>query len=97
MNNNNMILIIDDILENLQVLGNILEAEGYEVLAASNGAEALAVIQSITQKPSLILLDILMPGLDGFEVCRRLKADPASRAIPVIFISAIGMTEQTIP
>jgi signal transduction histidine kinase len=97
MANNNLILIVDDIQENLQVLGTMLELEGYKVLISSSGAAALDIVRDISQKkPSLILLDVLMPDLDGFEVCRRLKSDPETREIPVIFISAIGMTDHKL-
>jgi len=89
------ILIIDDIPLNLQALGNMLEMAGYEVQVATSGPEALQIAHASPQ-PDLILLDIMMPGMDGFEVCRRLKADPVLRLIPLIFLSAISMTDQKI-
>jgi len=91
----NLILIIDDIPENLRVLGDMLGLAGYEVLVATNGADALRKVQA-PPRPDLILLDILMPSMNGFEVCKRLKNDPESKNIPVIFISAIGETEQKV-
>ena len=90
-----LILIIDDVLENIQVLGNMLEKAGYEVLVANTGAEALKIARSYPP-PDLILLDIVMPSMDGFEVCRILKADPELKSIPVIFVSAISMLEHKL-
>jgi len=95
MNNKKLILIIDDIPENLRLLGEMLEKAGYEVLVATSGPAALQVAEA-SPSPDLILLDVMMPGMDGFEVCRRLKASPVSRLIPVIFISAIGMTSRKL-
>ncbi|HEY9840746.1 MAG TPA: diguanylate cyclase [Candidatus Obscuribacterales bacterium] len=81
------ILIVDDNPNNLKLLISILTEKAYRVRPATNGARALATIQK--EKPDLILLDVMMPDMDGYEVCRQLKADPASREIPVIFISAL--------
>ncbi len=80
------ILLVDDVAANLQVLTAALEPEGYEIMAASGGTAALRV--AARAQPDLILLDVLMPQPDGLETCRRLKSDPATRDIPVIFISA---------
>ena len=90
-----LILIVDDNPGNIQVLGSMLEQAGYEVLVSSSGREALEIAQAYPP-PDLILLDIMMPGMDGFEVCRRLKTDPVMKVIPVIFISAIGMIDQKL-
>ncbi|HSI10331.1 MAG TPA: hybrid sensor histidine kinase/response regulator [Rariglobus sp.] len=81
-----LVLIVDDNADNLQVLAGHLTEAGYEVLAANNGARALALVSN--RKPDLILLDIQMPGMDGFAVCRKLKGDPEMADIPVIFITA---------
>src|SRR5215217_5056326 len=81
------ILIVDDTPANLNVLSAILGKRGYRVRPAINGALALKAAQKAA--PDLILLDVQMPGLDGYQVCRQLKADPQTRAIPVIFISAL--------
>ena len=89
------ILLIDDTPENLRFLGEILEQKGYEVLVATDGARALKFAAS-TPAPDLILLDIMMPKMDGHEVCLRLKAAPETAKIPVIFISALGMDGQKI-
>lgn len=84
------ILLVDDQPANLQVLMHTLERLGCKLLVAKNGETALAIAQKV--RPDLILLDIMMPGIDGFEVCRRLKADPDTRKIPVIFLSALDDT-----
>lgn len=81
------ILVVDDIPANLQLLVGMLTTPGYRVRSAPSGKRALASVQ--IEQPDLILLDIIMPELDGYEVCRRLKADPQTRDIPVIFISAL--------
>jgi PleD family two-component response regulator len=81
------ILIVDDTPANLNVLSAILGKRGYRVRPAINGALALKAAQKAA--PDLILLDVQMPGMDGYEVCRQLKGDAQTRAIPVIFISAL--------
>ena len=81
------ILIVDDNAANLRLLTDILNAEGYSVRPVTGGELALRSIK--TKMPSVILLDVLMPEMDGFEVCRRLKADKCTSDIPVIFISAL--------
>jgi len=80
------ILLVDDSPSSLQLLSTLLVESGYRVREATSGELALWTIHS--RAPELILLDLRMPGMDGFEVCRRLKADPATRSIPVIFLSA---------
>ncbi|WP_414577948.1 response regulator [Anabaena sp. CCY 9402-a] len=84
------ILIVDDTLDNLRLLSKMLTNQGYEVRCVTNGATAL--IGSQAQPPDLILLDITMPGLNGYEVCQQLKADSRTCEIPVIFISALNET-----
>jgi putative two-component system response regulator len=85
------ILIVDDTPDNLRVLWELLRGEGYEVRAVPDGAMALE--SAAAKPPDLILLDIMMPRMDGFEVCRCLKADENLRAIPVIFLSALNDVE----
>lgn len=80
------ILIVDDIGENLQVLGNILSKEGFDTSFALNGKQALSIMEDTL--PDLILLDISMPIMDGFEVCRILKREDRTRNIPIIFLTA---------
>ncbi|MEH1791847.1 sensor histidine kinase [Nostoc sp.] len=81
------ILVVDDLRDNLRLLSNLLRSQGYEVRTAINGTMALRSAQSET--PALILLDINMPDIDGYEVCRQLKASEETRNIPIIFISAL--------
>jgi DNA-binding NtrC family response regulator len=88
------ILLVDDVPANLSVLISALEPEGYEILTAHNGLAALKVASKAL--PDLILLDILMPELDGFATCRRLKEDETTRNIPVIFLTARDDTESTV-
>ena len=80
------ILLVDDEIDTLLPLKMSLEAEDYLVLGASNGFEALELAK--TNIPDLILLDIMMPGMDGYEVCAQLKKDPVMRNIPVIMLTA---------
>lgn len=87
-NINNNILIVDDTPDNLRLLSKTLIQEGYQVRCAVNGSMALLTIQA--KLPDLILLDINMPDLDGFEVCEQLKADTLTKDIPVIFVSALN-------
>lgn len=80
------VLIVDDVSENLEVLGHTLHAHGIKILAAQSGSQALAI--AAHKKPALILLDIQMPVMDGFMVCQELKANPETRDIPIIFLTA---------
>ena len=82
------ILIVDDVSDNIEVLGRVLRSD-YRIKAAVTGERALEIANA-DSKPDMILLDIMMPGMDGYEVCRRLKADPATSSIPVVFVTAKG-------
>ncbi len=88
------ILVVDDISKNLQVVGTMLRNEGYHVMPATSGAQALERAQA--QPPDLILLDLMMPEMDGLEACRRLKADPLTQPIPVIFLTASNEMEHLV-
>jgi sigma-B regulation protein RsbU (phosphoserine phosphatase) len=88
--NDESILLVDDNPTNLQVLYQCLEGVGCKLLIAKNGEMAISIAAKAL--PDLILLDIMMPGIDGYEVCRRLKSDPKTADIPVIFLSALGET-----
>jgi len=88
------ILIADDTITNLQLLSVMLESRGFYVFKASDGPSALALARKTL--PDLILLDIRMPGMDGFDVCRQLKVDPATHSIPVIFVSALDEQDDKI-
>lgn len=85
-----VILAVDDEQTNIQVIASIFE-DDYEVLFTTDGLKALEIAR--TARPDIILLDVLMPGMDGYEVCSRLKEEPATAEIPVIFITALGSPE----
>jgi signal transduction histidine kinase len=81
-----LVLVVDDEMKNIQVVGALLLKHGHEVIAATSGADALAKLE--TAHPDLILLDVMMPGMTGFELCRKLQESPDHRDIPVVFLSA---------
>src|SRR5271167_1082882 len=83
------VLLVDDAPANIQIVNSILK-DSYKIRIATNGAKALE-LASVTPLPDLILLDVMMPEMDGYEVCTRLKSDPETRDIPVIFLT--GQTE----
>lgn len=87
------ILIVDDTPANIRLLGGALHPE-HEIIIATNGADALKIAE--TERPDLILLDIVMPGMDGYEVCRHLKDSPVTKNIPVIFITAKAEEEDEV-
>ena len=93
-NDRTKVLIVDDNTVAAELLGEILEAEGYQAFLAENGLEALEKVAS--KKPSVVLLDVMMPGIDGFEVCRRIKNDPATLFLPVILVTALGAVEHRV-
>jgi DNA-binding response OmpR family regulator len=86
------ILVVDDVPQNVRLLEAILVSQGYDVVSANDGATALEVVASA--KPDLVLLDVMMPGLDGYEVCRRLREDEETAVLPVIMVTA-STTEKT--
>jgi two-component system, cell cycle response regulator len=88
------ILVVDDIPANVKLLQARLNAEYYEVITASNGPEALLACKN--NQIDLILLDVMMPGMDGFEVCTRLKSDPAMQHVPVVMVTALDQPEDRI-
>lgn len=81
------ILIVDDDERNRKLLDVFARADGYATVAAKGGAEGL--ILAASHQPGLVLLDLMMPGMDGFEFARRLKEDPATRSIPIMIVSAL--------
>ena len=85
------VLVVDDTPMNIEILGRLLQQD-YRVKVANDGRSALIAARN-TPKPDIILLDVMMPGMDGYEVCQTLKADPATAPIPVIFVTAMGETE----
>ncbi len=82
------ILVVDDDRDDLKMLSMILEPEGYDVVTAENGVEALEKVES--EDPDLILLDVMMPELDGFAACDKLKSSPASQGIPVVLLTGVA-------
>ena len=88
------LLIVDDDASNRVLLTRTLEGQGYEIQEAASGEEALELVRAL--KPTLILLDVVMPGLDGYEVCRRLRADPATQDCALVFLSAMGSAEDKV-
>ena len=88
------ILVVDDILANVRLLEAKLSAEYFEVVTAMNGVDALEAVQRA--KPDIVLLDVMMPGIDGIEVCKRLKAEPATQHIPVIMVTALDQLEDRV-
>ena len=86
------ILAVDDIPQNLRLMEAVLVPSGYEVVLAATGEEAL--LKTLKEKPDLVLLDIMLPGIDGYEVCRRLRADPKTSYLPVIMVTASGLPEK---
>ena len=82
------VLVVDDIAANVRLLEAKLAAEYFEVMTASSGKEALALIEK--QTPDIVLLDVMMPELDGFEVCKRIRANPRTRFLPVVMVTALS-------
>jgi class 3 adenylate cyclase len=89
-----VVLVVDDQEPNLRLLDAVLTPRGYRVLAASSGEEALQILQE--EQADVVLLDILMPGMDGYEVCRRIRSDPATTILPVVMITASGQQEKLV-
>ena len=81
------VLIVDDLLPNVKLLEARLSAEYFEVVSADNGPEALEMCRE--GRCDIVLLDVMMPGMDGFEVCRRLKSDPVTMHLPVVMVTAL--------
>jgi adenylate cyclase len=92
MKTHSKILAVDDTPENLRLLDAILSPRGHELVTAPDGTTALEMIGRV--KPDLVLLDIVMPGLNGYDVCRRLRDDPATRFLPIVMITASGDQER---
>ncbi len=88
------ILIVDDQLKNIQVLGGILRDQGYQINVAQDGLQALENVKAMT--PDLILMDVMMPEMNGYEVCQKLKADKTVNDVPVIFLTAKTETEDIV-
>ena len=92
--NSDVVLIVDDVPDNLAVLHDALDESGYTVLVATGGEAALQ--RAAQTLPDIILLDAMMPGMDGFEVARRHKASPATAHIPIVFMTGLTETEYLV-
>lgn len=92
--NNDLVLVVDDVPDNLAVLHDALDESGYTVLVATSGEQALQ--RAAQARPDIVLLDAMMPGIDGFEVARRLKADGATQHIPIVFMTGLTETEHLV-
>ena len=90
--NDARLLVVDDDQRNIKLLEALLAPEGYAIVEAGSGEEALAAV--VMERPDLVLLDIVMPGMDGFETCERLRAAPESAVLPVIMVTASGAREK---
>ena len=88
------VLVVDDVLANVRLLEAKLAAEYYDVQTAMNGLEALSAVERA--RPDIVLLDVMMPGLDGIAVCRRLKSDPTTQHIPVVMVTALDQPEDRV-
>jgi two-component system cell cycle response regulator DivK len=87
------ILVVEDQEDNRQIIRDMLSATDYEITEAESGEEALAAVAK--QRPDLILMDIQLPGMDGYEATRRIKADPALRSIPIIAVTSYALSGGT--
>ena len=88
------ILIVDDDVDSLKLIGLMLQRQGYEIVVANNGQQALS--RAHAEQPELIILDIMMPDMDGYEVCRRLRHDPTTQTIPIIMFTAKIMVDDKV-
>jgi len=87
-------LVVDDIEANVRLLSRILKNAGHEISTAQSGQEALEKV--LSEPPDVVLLDVMMPGMDGFEVCRRLRADPQTSTLPIVMVTALQETEDRV-
>ena len=88
------ILVVDDVAKNVRLLADVLGARGYRTSTAASGAEALACIAA--DRPDLVLLDVMMPGMNGYDVCRAIRADPACAVLPVVLVTALDPEQERI-
>jgi adenylate cyclase len=86
------ILVVDDVALNVKLLADLLAAKGYRTCSATSGAEALKVLAA--ERPDLVLLDVMMPGMSGYDVCREIRADPAQAMLPVVLVTALDPAEE---
>ncbi len=94
MNNPAKILVVDDTLKNVKLLADLLAVKGYSVVTAESGREALAQLEA--ERPDLVLLDVVMPEMSGYEVCRKIRENAATRILPVVMVTALDPAEERI-
>ena len=88
------ILVVDDMPVNVKLLADLLAVKGYAVVTAASGAEALEKIDK--EQPSLVLLDVMMPGMSGYDACRRIRTNPGTAMLPVIMVTALDPTQERV-
>jgi adenylate cyclase len=88
------ILVVDDVPVNVKLLADLLTVKGYDVVTAANGAEALAKVEK--DRPGIVLLDVMMPGMSGYDVCRKLRENPATTMLPIIMVTALDPTQERV-
>lgn len=88
------VLVVDDTPQNVKLLADILGARGFVAITASNGEEALARVAG--ERPDIVLLDVMMPGLSGYDVCRRIRADPATALLPIVLVTSLDPHEERV-
>ncbi len=88
------ILVVDDVPVNVKLLADLLTIKGYAVVTAANGAEALARVEK--DRPGLVLLDVMMPGMSGYDVCRKIRENPATAMLPIIMVTALDPTQERV-
>ena len=88
------ILVVDDTPHNVKLLADLLTAKGYDVRTAASGAEALALLPGFD--PDIVLLDVMMPGMSGYEVCQKIRSDPETRLLPVVLVTALDAAEERV-
>jgi class 3 adenylate cyclase len=88
------ILVVDDTPQNVKLLGDLLSVKGYQVSTAANGEEALAKVAQ--DKPDLVLLDVMMPGMSGYDVCKRIRANPETALLPVVMCTSLDPTQERV-
>ena len=88
------ILVVDDVPVNVKLLADLLAVKGYTVVTAAGGAEALEKVDK--EQPALVLLDVMMPGMSGYDVCRKIRQNPATAMLPVIMVTALDPTQERV-
>src|SRR5213594_926565 len=88
------ILVVDDMPVNVKLLADLLTVKGYTVVTAASGAEALVKVEK--EQPGLVLLDVMMPGMSGYDVCRKIRENPATAMLPVIMVTALDPAQERV-